>query len=377
MMGQSFVYERLCFTVEWFQVEAGLARLFILNYFPYDKTVEMFDRQKNKIFLKRVCVPDIDERNLYIGAKLNVFGRQVVITKYEDEYTRKKLTSQRQKAFGLIPTKYMLKLSEIFKILCDNEFSIINCAMFELSRQQSNELTDILGFGINDIWCSGPSIAFVVTGCNAFHRLKQLVAGPERLISDESAADLRYGSGAMTDAVFYPNNSDDISKVCDFFFSTSSGVIKSNLCKSFENSTLCLIKPHAVLEGKCGDILLHIKNCGFVIKAMKMFNLCRQNCEEFYEVYNGVSPDYLQMVTELSSGPFIALEIGCSNSNESPYQPFRQLCGPFDPEIAREIRPKTLRAMFGVSPIKNAVHCTDLEEDCLLEVEYFFKILSQ
>lgn len=106
------------------------------------------------------------------------------------------------------------------------------------------------------------------------------------------------------------------------------------------------------------------------------------------------------MVTELSSGPFIALEIGCHNSNESPYQPFRQLCGPFDPviflkfeyrkknrvkiifilnlkEIAREIRPKSIRAMFGVSPIKNAVHCTDLAEDCSLEVEYFFKILSQ
>lgn len=124
------------------------------------------------------------------------------------------------------------------------------------------------------------------------------------------------------------------------------------MCKSFENSTLCLIKPHAVLEGKCGDILVHITNYGFVIKAMKMFNLSRQNCEEFYEVYNGVSPDYLvrikqftsqerfpilvsyvmqQMVTELSSGPFIALEIGCSNPNESPYQSFRQLCGPYDP----------------------------------------------
>lgn len=81
------------------------------------------------------------------------------------------------RAFGLIPTKYMPKLSEIFKILCANEFSIINCAMFELTPQQSNELTKILGFGINDIWSSGPSVAFIVTGSNAFQRLKQLVAG--------------------------------------------------------------------------------------------------------------------------------------------------------------------------------------------------------
>lgn len=51
---------------------------------------------KNKTFLKRVIVPDLTEKNFYIGAKLNIFGRPVVITAYEDEYTRNKLTSQRQ-----------------------------------------------------------------------------------------------------------------------------------------------------------------------------------------------------------------------------------------------------------------------------------------
>lgn len=48
-----------------------------------------------------------------------------------------------------------------------------------------------------------------------------------------------------------------------------------------------------MLDGKCGDILCCITENKFVIKAMKMFNLKRQNCEEFYEVYSGVSPDYL------------------------------------------------------------------------------------
>lgn len=48
-----------------------------------------------------------------------------------------------------------------------------------------------------------------------------------------------------------------------------------------------------MIEGKCGAILSHITENGFVIKAMKMFNLQRQNCEEFYEVYNGVTRDYL------------------------------------------------------------------------------------
>lgn len=37
-------------------------------------------------------------------------------------------------------------------------------------------------------------------------------------------------------------------------------------------------------------------------------------------------------------------------------------------EIARHLRPRTLRALFGVDKVRNAVHCTDLPEDGLLEV---------
>jgi len=46
-------------------------------------------------------------------------------------------------------------------------------------------------------------------------------------------------------------------------------------------------------------------------------------------------------------------------------------------EIARHLRPRSLRALFGRTKAQNAVHCTDLAEDGLLEVEYFFRILDQ
>ena len=47
---------------------------------------------------------------------------------------------------------------------------------------------------------------------------------------------------------------------------------------------------------------------------------------------------------------------------------FREFVGPADPEIARHIRPNTLRAQFGLSKVKNSLHCTDLPEDGVLEV---------
>ena len=55
----------------------------------------------------------------------------------------------------------------------------------------------------------------------------------------------------------------------------------------------------------------------------------------------------------------------------------RELCGPHDPELARTVRPKSLRAVFGQDKAKNGVHCTDLVEDGILEVEYFFNILQK
>lgn len=37
------------------------------------------------------------------------------------------------------------------------------------------------------------------------------------------------------------------------------------------------------------------------------------------------------MVVELSSGPFLAMEIGHENENKHTYSEFRKLCGPIDP----------------------------------------------
>ena len=54
----------------------------------------------------------------------------------------------------------------------------------------------------------------------------------------------------------------------------------------------------------------------------------------------------------------------------------RALVGPHDPDVAKAIRPNTIRALFGKDRVYNAVHCTDLVEDGPLEVDYLFNKLS-
>jgi len=70
-------------------------------------------------------------------------------------------------------------------------------------------------------------------------------------------------------------------------------------------------------------------------------------------------------------------QIVCARRILTSTQDLRALCGPHDPEMGRLLRPDTLRAKFGgKDSVDNGVHCTDLEEDGQLEVEYFFKILQ-
>ena len=114
-----------------------------------------------------------------------------------------------------------------------------------------------------------------------------------------------------------------------------------------------------------------ILQAGFEISAMELFNLSRPVIEEFYDVYKGVIPEYLPIIENMTSGPVIALEVRQSNAVAS----FRELCGPHDPEIARHLRPNTIRAKFGLDRVRNVLHCTDMPEDGRIEVQYFFQLL--
>jgi len=113
-----------------------------------------------------------------------------------------------------------------------------------------------------------------------------------------------------------------------------------------------------------------ILQAGFEISAMEMMMIDRKTVEEFFDVYRGVLPEYIGIIEHMTQGPAILLELRQDNAVAA----FRELCGPCDPEIAKYLKPDTIRAKFGHSRIINAVHCTDLEEDGLLECEYWFSI---
>lgn len=140
-----------------------------------------------------------------------------------------------------------------------------------------------------------------------------------------------------------------------------------------DNCTLCIVKPHMLREGLAGQVVDTIMEAGFEISAMEIFDLSRPVIEEFYDVYKGVLPEYLPLIEHLTNGPMLVLEVRQNDAVST----FRDFCGPHDPEIAKHLRPNSLRAKFGHDRVKNCVHCTDMPEDGRLEVQYFFQILQK
>ena len=192
---------------------------------------------------------------------------------------------------------------------------------------------------------------------NAINEWISLISSPEespfpQLLVDNNINKYIHGSTSSSDA------KRESSLIFNKIFN------KPNL-----TSCSCLIiKPHIIQEGLAGKIIDIILTEGFEISAMEMLYIDKIQAEEFFEIYKGVLPEYSSMIEAIVCGPIIALEVrqnDCVNK-------LRTLVGPHDPDIAKALRPNTIRAKFGQNTVNNAVHCTDLEEDATIEIDYIF-----
>ncbi|XP_059731419.1 nucleoside diphosphate kinase homolog 7 isoform X1 [Bos taurus] len=411
--------ERFVFIAEWFDPNASLFRRYELLFYPGDGSVEMHDVKNHRTFLKRTKYEDLHLEDLFIGNKVNIFSRQLVLLDYGDQYTARQLGSKKEKTLALIKPDAVSKAGEIIEIINKAGFTLTKLKMMTLSRKEATDfhidhqsrpfLNELIQF-----ITSGPIIAMEILRDDAVCEWKRLLgpanSGLARTDAPESIRAL-FGTDGIKNAAHGPDSFACAAREMELFFPSSGVCGPANTAKFTNCTTCCIVKPHAVSEGTTdcqaplsmgfskqeywsglpfsssgdlpnseikpaslksaalalagllGKILMTIRDAGFEISAMQMFNMDRINVEEFYEVYKGVVSEYNEMVTEMYSGPCVAMEIQQTN----PTMTFREFCGPADPEIARHLRPGTLRAIFGKTKIQNAVHCTDLPEDGLLE----------
>ena len=133
--------------------------------------------------------------------------------------------------------------------------------------------------------------------------------------------------------------------------------------------TYAMVKPHAVAAGNTGEIIAAIQRAGFRVKALRMTKLSLEDASKFYEVHNE-RPFYQELCELMSEGPVVAmiLEKGGAVTD------FRNFIGETNPS---EAAPGTIRALFGESIDKNAIHGSDSDENAELEGNFFFPLLER
>jgi len=377
--------DRMAFIAEYFDAQASLIKRYLLKFYLADHSLELYDLKANKRFMKRTAIEGIRAKDLFVGSMLNILAKQYTVVDYADEYTRRIMAPKSQRTFAMIKPDAMKSMGCIITHIYKAGFRISRARMVQIpecsAREFYKEHKDKAFYNtLVKYVTSSPALAMELVGENAVYNWRQVIGPTDSNKARETAPEsvrARYGTDGTYNAAHGSDSMDSAARELELFFPpTRSGKEAFPLppLVTFKNSTCCVVKPHIIKNGLLGEVVNLIVDNGFNITAFQAFYMGNADAAEFYEVYKGVVAEYPDMVNHLLEGPCFAMEIS-SEDKDTPIR-FREFVGPADPELARRLRPGTLRARFGKDKIHNAVHCTDLPEDGLLEVEYFFKILQ-
>lgn len=369
--------DRYVFIVEWYDAAASLIRNYNLTYYPKQNAIEMYDLKNKRVFLKKTEKPDLTLSDLYLGSIISVFSRQLKIVDYADVFTRGKFEEVKQKTFAMIKPDAYGNIGKILTRIEQDGFRISNIKMTKMTLKDAQEFYgEHRGKPFFEELTNHMSSDFIVgvelVDNDSIKKWRSLI-GPTncQIARVEAPNSLRalYGQEGVRNACHGSDAVTSARRELDFFFGEQSNLRTTAL---FNNCSCGVIKPHIINEGNIGRVVDMVIQAGFEISALEMFNLDGPTAEEFMCVYKGVLPEYSALVEHLTIGACISLEV----RQEDAVNKFRELCGPHDPELAKTLRPKTIRALFGKDRVKNGIHCTDLPEDGVLESEYFFNILQ-
>lgn len=326
---------RFSFLVEYFDQQASLTRTYTFSYYTENNTIEMYDVKTKRCFLKRCAYPSLTLKEVFVGATITVYSRSLKVVDYGDEYTRGHFT--------MGAGEFMIGINEVGLSTAGR---IIERITSKELRIQKLRMVDVPSDIARRNQLGRRCVILVLRGSGAAEKINELTKEFEGFIS-------------------IINNPADEKQLDAFLGPSKSTAV-------LVNCAVCVIKPHAITSGYHGPIIQRLIDEGFVISALGMYTMTVADAEDFLEVYNGVVPEYNKLVEQLSSGAVIAMEVCCTNAVPA----LRAVCGPHDPEMCHVLFPHTIRSKYGVDRTRNAVHCTDLDEDGALESEFFFSLLQ-
>jgi nucleoside-diphosphate kinase len=133
---------------------------------------------------------------------------------------------------------------------------------------------------------------------------------------------------------------------------------------NMNHRTLTIIKPDAVANGNAGKIIQRLEAEGFRILAGRMTRLSEAQARGFYAVH-AERPFYNDLVAYMTSGPVWVMAL----EREMAVPHLRAVMGATNPA---EADAGTIRADFGESIERNAIHGSDSNENASIEIAFFF-----
>ncbi|XP_061054212.1 thioredoxin domain-containing protein 3 [Eubalaena glacialis] len=245
----------------------------------------------------------------------------------------------------LRPALFNERKEDVLNIIQDEGFKILMQRQIVLSEEEAKTLCmeyenkDYFRNLIENM-TSGPSLALVLVRENGLGHWKQLI-GPSTV---EEA------KGYLPDSLCAQFAMESLP-INQLYGSDSLEAAERDIQYFFPpQHTAALIKPHVTQEQR-EDILRLIKEAGFDITQMKERLLTEEEADKVYFKIKG--KDFYKDVLEvLSEGPSLVMILTKWNAVSD----WRRLMGPTDPEEARLLSPYSIRAQFGRSILKNAVH---------------------
>lgn len=281
---------------------------------------------------------------------MTVYSRRLLLTAYADDATAKYMAEKREEAFVLVKPRDLQRVGRVIAAMQAEGMTMTDVATVTFDATRAEELSTALPQHARDL-VSGTSCAIRAIGKDA---------------------------NAMLDRIILPSTADVVRSMDELHARALSEISAtgSRARASSANSALCLVLPSGV--GNLGVIIDYlVEKKGFeLVNVRSMAMNTRAHAESFYSVYVDALPksDVALMVDELSSGMCVALQVSRSENVDKLVDDLREIAGPRDPEIARVLRPESLRARFGLDKQRNAVHVTDLPRDGPLEVDFFFHL---
>ena len=343
--------------------------------------MEIFDVRKRKTFLKR-CVPHetVAVHQLVVGSTVTIMSRPLKVVEYLNDSTAAHFAVKSDSSCMLILPDAYARIGSVLSFVSDAGLDIVRCRMLRFSAEEARQflaLSDRASSAGGDqirrraeFLESDAIVAVELSGCDIVSSL-HLAAGPAdpKDAQEVSPSSIRavFGTSTLHNCVHVSSSISSARAELEFLFSPDRQPTHVN-----DNCSVLVVKPHAVLEKQAGLVIQHLLDAGVEIAGMTTLSLSRHDASDFLSAYKGVVPEHPMWVSQLSSGKCVALQC----RGDDIVRTVRELAGPYDPEIARHLRPGSLRAKFGSTSVTNCVHVTDLPHDGPLESQFLFEVLQ-